>query len=122
MVDVELFEQVGQRLPGHSRDKKDRVRRRRDAYKRLARLAALVSSSEGEATEDQLVKQLMDAKAAVKRAEAALQMPERFAASRENAWEALSGIIHETRNIAAMWAGWRPSSGWFYSTTGCSTR
>ena len=74
-----------------------------NAYRRLSRIAAAVSSEQSEDKDDALVQQLTDAKNAVKAAKDRQLEAEAFVESRASAWERLSKIIHETRNIAAAW-------------------
>jgi hypothetical protein len=86
-----------------ARAKQD-VEQREIALRRLARMAAAAADGvEDDANDDALVEQLKSAKHSVKAAKSAVVAAEVFARSAENAWERLSDIIHETRNIAAAW-------------------
>lgn len=82
-----------------ARQKVDATQRQ---YERLARAVSQVRGDADDA-DDALVQQLMAAKAAIKMARADLESAEQFARSKENAWEELSRIIGETRNLAAAW-------------------
>ncbi|AHG89847.1 Recombinase [Gemmatirosa kalamazoonensis] len=71
--------------------------------KDLARAVAKLAGQEG-FDDNPLLGELDVVRRRIQSAREELARAERFAQSRENAWERLCGIIHETRNIAAAWA------------------
>lgn len=71
-------------------------------HKRLARMAAKLGATDDE-DDDPLVEELKAKRQSVSAAKSALRNAQDFASSREGAWERLSAIIHETRNLAAAW-------------------
>lgn len=83
---------------------KDELSNQEAKYKRLSALiAAALDESDPDDSDDPMVQNVKAARQAIKAAKAKLADAESFAVSRENAWERLAGIIHETRNIAAVW-------------------
>ena len=81
---------------------KQEAQQRQAAYKKLVDWANKVADSD-DSLEDAFVERLAAAKRAVKSAKAKVEEAERFATSREDAWGRLSGIIDDTRNLAAVW-------------------
>jgi hypothetical protein len=79
------------------------VEERQAQVKRLVRLATAVGTSGSDKDDDEFADTISTAKQAVAAAKEKLLEAERFAASKEDAWARLSGIIHETRNLAAAW-------------------
>src|SRR5690606_11101417 len=80
------------------------LEKREASYRRHANIAAEHADTDDESFDDDpIVETLLAAKRSVRVAKAKLEEAERFASSRENAWERLSGIIDETRNLAAAW-------------------
>ncbi|ODT04187.1 MAG: hypothetical protein ABS52_05920 [Gemmatimonadetes bacterium SCN 70-22] len=75
---------------------------REAAYKRLAHMAAAVASDDDDG-DDALVERLKAAKQQVGASKAQLAEAQRFAQSRQSAWDRLSSIIHESRNLADAW-------------------
>jgi hypothetical protein len=71
--------------------------------KNLAREVAKIAGDDA-FEDDPLVAELNNVRRQIRAAREELASAERFAQSRENSWERLCGIIHETRNIAAAWA------------------
>lgn len=74
-------------------------------YSRLARRATAVATQIGEELDedDELTRAMVAAKQRRRAAETDLEEANAFAASRENAWQRLQGIIKESRNLAAAW-------------------
>ena len=73
-------------------------------YKSLARTVSRLAEGTGDPSDDDaLITELKAAKRQVATAEGAVREAERFAHSHEDAWQRLSGIIHETRNIGQVW-------------------
>jgi hypothetical protein len=82
------------------------VTQRESAYKRLAAVVADVAARDTVDTadgDDPLVQKLTQARQQLRASRKQLEEARSFAKSRENAWERLSGIIHESRNLAAAW-------------------
>ena len=85
----------------------EEVAQRENAYKRLSRMAAKLAAStsidEADDGEDALLEQLTAAKQQLHASKERLVEALEFVKSRESAWEKLSSIIHESRNLAAAW-------------------
>lgn len=92
------------RVAGAISKANDQVERRRQALKRLKVMAGkLAGSGDGLDSDDELVDQIKEARQVLGTAETKLKVAQEFGLSRERAWNDLSGIISETRNIAAAW-------------------
>lgn len=75
-----------------------------EAKKRLLRMVRAVAIvADGDFDEEVFKKETESVKLEVKAAERRLQEAEELATSRHDAWARLSGIIDETRNLAAAW-------------------
>ena len=79
--------------------------KRQGALKRLAHIAAALAAEDDSNAEgdDPIIEKLRAAKDQVTAAKRRLADAEALATSKESAWEGLSAIIHETRNLAAAW-------------------
>jgi hypothetical protein len=77
------------------------VRVKKAKLDRMLRLIALATDTELEETEFQ--REIQPLKQDLKAAKRRLEECEALASSREDAWDALSAVIHETRNLAAAW-------------------
>lgn len=83
---------------------RQRVEEAQRKYAWIARKVSQVQEDDADEDEDDaLVKELKLAKAAIKHSKSELEAATQFARSKEDAWEELSKIISDSRNLAAAW-------------------